>query len=235
MRRVFLLFFICSYLASSQSSKQLRDSVLKYKTTNPTLAVKFGLEYDILTANRKPDKEKKNTYALLGEILIEMGLYASALNYLNNSVQIYTTLPKSDKNFPEIDQPPWVILNIGSIYFRNKDYEKATEKYNQAINLFENSGSEDDKFYGLNTANSNLGLIEERKGNYKKAEEIYYQIYQRRLEKGKKEDILYSIAQLITVKLLRGDELAAQNKLKDAKSIYQTADDKQDNLSLIHI
>ena len=73
MRRVFLLFFICSYLASSQSSKQLRDSVLKYKTTNPTLAVKFGLEYDILTANRKPDKEKKNTYALLGEILIEMG------------------------------------------------------------------------------------------------------------------------------------------------------------------
>ncbi len=53
MRRVFLLFFICSYLASAQSSKQLRDSVLKYKTTNPTLAVKFGLEYDILTANTK--------------------------------------------------------------------------------------------------------------------------------------------------------------------------------------
>ena len=94
MRSVFLLFFICSYLASSQSSNQLRDSVLKYKTTNPTLAVKFGLEYDILTANRKPDKEKQNTYALLGEILIEMGLYASALNYLNNSIQIYTTLPK---------------------------------------------------------------------------------------------------------------------------------------------
>ena len=61
MGRVFFLFFICSYLASAQSSKQLRDSILKYKTTNPTLAVKFGLEYDILTANREPDKEKKNT------------------------------------------------------------------------------------------------------------------------------------------------------------------------------
>ena len=87
-------FFICSYLTSAQSSKQVRDSVIKYKTTNPTLAVKFGLEYDIITANSKPDKEKQNTYTLLGEILIEMGLYVSALNYLNNSIQIYTTLPK---------------------------------------------------------------------------------------------------------------------------------------------
>ena len=42
----------------------MRDSVIKYKTTNPTLAVKFGLEYDIITANRKPDKEKQNTYTL---------------------------------------------------------------------------------------------------------------------------------------------------------------------------
>ncbi len=229
MRRVFLLFFICSYLASAQSSKQLRDSILKYKTTNPTLAVKFGLEYDILTAKRKPDKEKQNTYALLGEILIEMGLFASALNYLNNSVQIYTTLPRSDKNFPNIDQPPWVILNIGSIYLKNRDYKKAAEKYQQALSLFEKIGDKNAKFYGLNTANSNLGLIEERKGNYKKAEEIYYQIYQRRLEKEKKEDILFSLSQLISVKLLQGDELTAQNKLKEAESVYQLADEKQDN------
>jgi tetratricopeptide (TPR) repeat protein len=229
MRGVLLLSFICSYLSIAQSSKQLRDSVLKYKTTNPSLAVKFGLEYDLLTSDRKPDKEKQNTYALLGEILIEMGLYASSLDYLNNSVQIYNALPKSDKNFPEIDQPPWVILNIGSIYFKNRDYEKAAEKYQQAITLFEKIGDKNAKFYGLNTANSNLGLIEERKGNYKKAEEIYHQIYQRRLEKGKKEDILYSIAQLMTVKLLQGDELSAQNKLNEAESAYQTSDKKQDN------
>ena len=228
MRRVFL-FFICSYLASAQSSIQLRDSVLKYKTTNPTLAVKFGLEYDILTANREPDKEKQNTYALLGEILIEMGLYASAISYLNNSVQIYTTLSKSDKNFPEIDKPPWVILNIGNIYLNKRDYKKAAEKYQLALSLFEKIGDENAKFYGLNTANSNLGLIEERKGNYKKAEEIYYQIYQRRLEKEKKEDILYSLSQLISVKLLQGDELTAQNKLKEAESVYQLANERQDN------
>ena len=229
MGRVLLLFFICSISASGQNSKQLKDSILKYKTINPSLAVEYGLKYEKLTVNQNPDKEKQNTYALLGEILLEMGLNASALDYLTRSVQIYTALPKSERNFPNIDQPPWVILNIGSIYLRNKDYEKATEKYNQAITLFENSKSEDDKFFGLNTSNSNLGLIEEAKGEYEKAEEIYYKIYQRRLEKGKKEDILYSIAQLITVKLLQGDELAAQNKLKDAKRIYQTADDKQDN------
>ena len=107
--------------------------------------------------------------------------------------------------------------------------KKAAEKYQLALSLFEKIGDENAKFYGLNTANSNLGLIEERKGNYKKAEEIYYQIYQRRLEKEKKEDILYSLSQLISVKLLQGDELTAQNKLKEAESVYQLADEKQDN------
>lgn len=229
MLRVILLFFICSFLLSAQNSKQLTDSILKYKTNKPNLALEFGLEYDKLTANRKPDGEKQNTYALLGEILLEMGFNASALDYLNRSVQIYTALPKSEKNFPNIDQPPWVILNIGSIYFKNGDHEKATEKYNQAIELFENSGSVDAKFYGQNTSNSNLGLIEEAKGNYKKAEEIYYKVYQRRLEKEKKEDILYSLAQLIAIKLLQEDELDAKSKLKDAENLYQSADPNHDN------
>ena len=229
MLRVILLFFICSFLLSAQNSKQLADSILKYKTNKPNLALEFGLKYDKLTANRKPDGEKQNTYALLGEILLEMGFNASALDYLNRSVQIYTALPKSEKNFPNIDQPPWVILNIGSIYFKNGDHEKATEKYNQAIDLFENSGSVDAKFYGQNTSNSNLGLIEEAKGNYKKAEEIYYKVYQRRLEKEKKEDILYSLAQLIAIKLLQEDELDAKSKLKDAENLYQSADPNHDN------
>ena len=229
MLRVILLFFICSFLLSAQNSKQLTDSILKYKTNKPNLALEFGLEYDKLTANRKPDGEKQNTYALLGEILLEMGFNASALDYLNRSVQIYTALPKSEKNFPNIDQPPWVILNIGRIYFKNGDHEKATEKYNQAIELFENSGSVDAKFYGQNTSNSNLGLIEEAKGNYKKAEEIYYKVYQRRLEKEKKEDILYSLAQLIAIKLLQEDELDAKSKLKDAENLYQSADPNHDN------
>ena len=116
MGRVLLLFFICSISAFGQNSKQLKDSILKYKTINPSLAVEYGLKYEKLTANQKPDKEKQNTYALLGEILLEMGLNASALDYLTRSVQIYSALPKSEKNFPNIDQPPWVILNICLLY-----------------------------------------------------------------------------------------------------------------------
>ena len=47
--------------------------------------------------------------------------------------------------------------------------------------------------------------------------------------KEKKEDILYSLAQLIAIKLLQEDELDAKSKLKDAENLYQSADPNHDN------
>ena len=229
MFRYFFLISLITHFSLSQESSQLRDSILKYKTSNPSLAVEYGLEYDKLTANSQPDSEKQNTFALIGEILIEMGLNVSALDYLNRSVELYATIKKSEKNFPNIDQPPWVLLNIGSIYFKNGDYKKATEKYNYALNLFEKVSNQNAKFLGYNTSKSNLGLIKEAQGNYKEAEIIYEEIYQRRLEKGKIEDILYSMAQIIAVKLLQGEELAAHEKLKEAQSIFKKHETKDPN------
>lgn len=224
---LFLLLITCS--AFAQNRKQLRDSILKYKTSNPSLAVEYGLDYNKLTANSQPDSEKQNTFALIGEILIEMGLNVSALDYLNRSVELYAALKKSEKNFPNIDQPPWVLLNIGSIYFKNGDYKKATEKYNYALNLFEKVSSQNAKFLGYNTTKSNLGLIKEAQGNYKDAEIIYEEIYQRRLKKGKIEDILYSMVQIIAVKLLQGEVVLAHEKLKEAQSIFKKHEAKDHN------
>ena len=158
-----------------------------------------------------------------------MGLNVSALDYLNRSVELYAAIKKSEKNFPNIDQPPWVLLNIGSIYFKNGDYKKATEKYNYALNLFEKVSKQNAKFLGYNTSKSNLGLIKEAQGNYKDAEIIYEEIYQRRLEKGKIEDILYSMAQIIAVKLLQGEVVAAHDKLKEAQSIFKKHGTKDPN------
>ena len=82
MFRYFFLISLITHFSLSQESSQLRDSILKYKTSNPSLAVEYGLEYDKLTANSQPDSEKQNTFALIGEILIEMGLNVSALDDL---------------------------------------------------------------------------------------------------------------------------------------------------------
>ena len=219
-RHIILLFFFTS-LVFAQNSKQLRDSIIKYKDTDPSLAIEFGIEFNALTQNQEPNSEIQNTYALMGEILLNMGLNASALDYLKQSVKIYGAISKEERNFPNISQPPWVILNIGSIYFRNRDYDKAEEKFKEAISLFENISDKDQKFFGINTATSNLALISQTKQDYKMAEKLFRDVYERRKEYGKAEDILYSMASLVTISVLNNDDLSAQDILDTAENFYK--------------
>jgi tetratricopeptide (TPR) repeat protein len=219
-RHIILLFFFTS-LVFAQNSKQLRDSIIKYKDTDPSLAIEFGIEFNALTQNQEPNSEIQNTFALMGEILLNMGLNASALDYLKQSVKIYGAIPKEERNFPNISQPPWVILNIGSIYFSNGDYDKAEEKFKEAISLFEKISDKDQKFFGINTATSNLALISQTKQDYKKAEKLFRDVYERRKEYGKAEDILYSMASIVTILVLNNDDLSAQDILDTAENFYK--------------
>jgi tetratricopeptide (TPR) repeat protein len=219
-RHIILLFFFTS-LVFAQNSKQLRDSIIKYKDTDPSLAIEFGIEFNALTLNQEPNSEIQNTYALMGEILLNMGLNASALDYLKQSVKIYGAISKEERNFPNISQPPWVILNIGSIYFSNRDYDKAEEKFKEAISLFEKISDKDQKFFGINTATSNLALISQTKQDYKKAEKLFRDVYERRKEYGKAEDILYSMASIVTILVLNNDDLSAQDILDTAENFYK--------------
>ena len=219
-RHIILLFFFTS-LVFAQNSKQLRDSIIKYKDTDPSLAIEFGIEFNALTQNQEPNSEIQNTFALMGEILLNMGLNASALDYLKQSVKIYGAISKEERNFPNISQPPWVILNIGSIYFSNRDYDKAEEKFKEAISLFENISDKDQKFFGINTATSNLALISQTKQDYKMAEKLFRDVYERRKEYGKAEDILYSMASIVTILVLNNDDLSAQDILDTAENFYK--------------
>ena len=220
MFRYIIFLFFSTSLVFAQNSKQLRDSIIKYKDTNPSLAIEFGLEFNNLTQNQGPSSEIQNTFALMGEILLNMGLNASALDYLKQSVKIYGAIPKEERNFPNINQPPWVILNIGSIYFSNGNYDKAEEKFKQAISLFENISYKDQNAFGINTATSNLALISQAKKDYKKAEKLFREVYERRKEYGKAEDILYSMASLLSISALNNDDLSAQNILDNAENFY---------------
>ena len=88
MCKYFFFIFLITCFAYSQYSSQLKDSIVKYKYKNPNLAVEFGIEYTQLTTNQSPNSEMQNVHAILGEILLEMGLYANSLNYLNSSIDI---------------------------------------------------------------------------------------------------------------------------------------------------
>ena len=221
-RVLLVIFFLAQFQTYSQDDLKLRDSILKYRNSNPSLAIQFGLDYQKIVASKTPDSLVVGTHALIGEILSEMGLYASAINFFNRALELYDATPNKNKRDPEVSQPPWVILNIGNVYLQNGDFEKAKEKYNTAIELFKTIKSKQQSFFGINTAESNLGLIEERNRDFIAAEIKYTNVYNRRKDLNKPDDIIYSLAQLIAVNLLKGDIQSANNKFQELEEFYNS-------------
>tara|TARA_B110000977_G_scaffold74869_1_gene101135 strand:+ start:771 stop:2468 length:1698 start_codon:yes stop_codon:yes gene_type:complete len=216
---IFLLYFFSS-LVYSQDGKSIRDTILKYQFTNPSKAIDFGVEFTNKMYDAEPTQLIQQTYGLIGEILQNVGLDDLALEYFNQSIKQYQALPDSEKKFPTINYPPWIILNIGNIYLQNRDLDKAYQKYSQAIDLFEKIKDNDIKFIGLNTSYSNIGLIEDLKGNLDKTDSIYFQVYQKRMTRPKHEDILYSLSQLLSVEIRKNELSAAQSRLKEIDTYY---------------
>ena len=221
-RVLLVVFFLAQFQTYSQDDLKLRDSILKYRNSNPSLAIQFGLDYQKIVASKTPDSLVVGTHALIGEILSEMGLYASAINFFNRALELYDATPNKNKRDPEASQPPWVILNIGNVYLQNGDFEKAKEKYNTAIELFKTIKSKQQSFFGINTAESNLGLIDERNRDFIAAEIKYTNVYNRRKDLNKPDDIIYSLAQLIAVNLLKGDTQSANNKFQELEEFYNS-------------
>lgn len=219
MYRVTILLILTSFFSFSQNTERLRDSIVKYRNSNPSLAVEFGIQYTNDDFSKIPNAKTSGTHALIGEILLEMQLYVSALNYFNRSIDLYNSIPESERKNP-VDQPPWVILNIGNVYLRNGELDKAKSKYHEAKQLFKQFLNKEEKQFGLNTSDSNLALILEKEGDFDAAYKIYHQIYQRRLKSKKTEDILYSLSQIIAVKLLKKEFISAENKLQEVIQIY---------------
>ena len=216
---IFLLYFFSS-LVYSQDGKSIRDTILKYQFTNPSKAIDFGVEFTNKMYDAESTQLIQQTYGLIGEILQNVGLDDLALEYFNQSIKQYQALPDSEKKFPTINYPPWIILNIGNIYLQNRDLDKAYQKYSQAIDLFEKIKDNDIKFIGLNTSYSNIGLIEDLKGNLDKTDSIYFQVYQKRMTRPKHEDILYSLSQLLSVEIRKNELSVAQSRLKEIDTYY---------------
>ena len=217
--RTFLILLI-SNLSFAQSSDQLFDSIVKYKHQNPSLALEYGLEYKNLSLDRKIDMEIIQFYGAMGEILSNMGFDASALEYLRRAIKLNEAIPSDQRKFSEIDELPGVLLNIGNIYFRNKEYEKADELFTKAISLYQKISDENAKFFGINTAMSNRALIKQVQQDYSGAEKTLLKVYERRKEYGKVVDIIYSMNSLLTISLLKDEIIEAENILASAINIY---------------
>jgi tetratricopeptide (TPR) repeat protein len=234
MRRFFFLVLCASvFLVNAQQAKHLRDSILKYQFLNPNLAIEFGSEYAVLRAGDTPDIEMVATYGKMGEILLYMELYSSALEYFNTALRISSSIKPSENESFSRRKHPWIILNIGNIYFKNKNYEKALEKFKEARALFDMGIKPQNRLNGLNTSNSNIGLVYGARGEYEKQEQIYYKVYDNVIsnptnQKNYNSTVLIYMSRLLSVNLLKGDLISAKNKLNEIIEFYE---DKKNNES----
>ena len=239
-RFFFFLFLLNFFYVNAQQNQRLRDSILKYQFLNPNLAVEFGMEYVELRVGDTPDQEMVTTYSKIGEILLYMELYSSALEYFNSALQIRNSIKeiRMGKTLYSKTNPPWVVLNIGNIYFKNRNYEKAMEKFEEARKLFDIAKNPVNRINGLNTSNSNIGLVYGAMGEHDKQEEIYYKVYDslvlnplNKNSKNYNSTVLYSMSQLLSVKLLKGDLISAQNKLNEINEFFESEKNKEEHLS----
>ena len=234
MRKVLLFVFCINFLhLNAQETQRLRDSIKKYQFLNPNRAIEFGMEYVELRASETPDIEMVKTYSKIGEILLYMELYSSALEYFNSALRIKGAIKDPNIAITNLKQPPWIVVNIGNIYFQKRNLIKAKEKFLEAKELFELTKEFDltDAQNGLNTTISNLGLIYGAEGDYDKQEELFYKVYQSRKSIGKAEDILYSMMQLMSVKIFKEEILSAKNKLDEIVEFYEKAKINEEDLS----
>lgn len=226
MRIFFFLILLANIsFVNAQQTTSLLDSIKKYQFLNPNLAIKYGTEYVEIRAGDEPDIEMVRTYGRIGEVLLYMELYSSALEYFNSALRIRSAF--AEKRGKKLRQDsPWIVLNIGNIYFKNKNYEKALEKFKEARALFDMGIKPQNRLNGLNTSNSNIGLVYGARGEYEKQEQIYYKVYDNRISNPSKDvnyssTILYSMAQILSVKLLKDDLISAENKLNEIIEFYE--------------
>jgi tetratricopeptide (TPR) repeat protein len=239
MRITLFFVLLASYLyANAQENERLRDSIFKYQFLNPNLAIEYGMEYVELRSADDPDQEMVRTYSKIGEILLYMELYSSSLEYFNTALRILNSIKKDgdDNSLYSKNDPPWIVLNIGNIYFKNKNYEKALEKFKEARKLFEIEENPMDRLNGFNTSNSNIGLVYGALGQYDMQEKIYYKVYDKLFSnpgvgENYKSNLIYRMSLLLSVKLLKGDSIAAKNKLNEIIQFFEAEKNNESDLS----
>lgn len=175
MKKIILLFILFNTALFSQKysmseHRALNDSVKLIRGTHPLKSINFL--FDIAAAQKDyPTPPLSNTYNLIAEILFKQGIFSESLSYYKLALETFTISKKSNRN-TNVSYPPWILLNIGNVYFHNKNFDKAFEYYEMARNAF-SSSTEHNSIYGLPTTYDNIGKVFLNKAN-KDSAKVYF-------------------------------------------------------------
>jgi len=209
---------------------ELRDSIQKYKEIKPNKALEFSFQI-INNSNNLPSPFLVGIYGAIGDILSSKNLNGDALNYYSKALELFKSIPKQNKIHKEINYPPYTLISIGNIYFKQKNYEKAEEKYLEALDNFKLIKNEKIKLEGSSTIYDNIGLINTLTKNYKVADSLFELSYNLRLKQKKDSDIIYSLTAKSRLAFELNDFFKANSIFNEASQIYKTASVNQTDLA----
>jgi len=224
LRLIFILLIVCNICFGQQDLNQeinsLRDSVLFYRYSDPDKAIDFGFEVLKIADFSNPITTLVGVHSQIGEILYYRGLYADAIGFYNESIKLFEAIPIESRNEKKISLPPWILVNIGNVYYINNDFKNATIKYNEALLNFKLFDNIKNKNFGISTVYDNLGSIAELENDFELSIEYYSKAYEIRKENNKIEDLLVSEIHLMTVNMSQHNMFNVNKHFIEIEKLY---------------
>ena len=222
MKRLLYLMFavMTAYTMYGQSMQQYLDSVIFYKQINPHKALDFGLDAISEGRNEDPSLLYLKINTRVGQILSEQFIDDQALKFYNESLKIFSALPYKDREEKNVKLPPWVLINIGNIYFQNDDFETAEKNYSKALENFLLYENLEVKNYGLATTYDNLAKVFLKNKNFDKSKDYFEKALDIRNTSQKNEDILYSKLSFLSLYIEENNFQEVERAFKEIQLFY---------------
>ncbi len=191
------LFILISFFGNSQTLNEetsaLLDSLKKYKFLNSSKALNYGLQALEINDPGAISQDITDVNVVIGEVLFYQNNYAKSIEYYIAALNMHNLLPVKERLHKYVNEPPWILVALGNLYYKIERFEIAEKKYLEAIdnfNLFEEEFSID-KTNGLSTSKTNIALIHSTVGDVQKAESQYKDILELRKKNNNAAFIIY--------------------------------------------
>ena len=191
------LFILISFFGNSQTLNEetsaLLDSLKKYKFLNSSKALNYGLQALEINDPGAISQDITDVNVVIGEVLFYQNNYAKSIEYYIAALNMHNLLPVKERLHKYVNEPPWILVALGNLYYKIERFEIAEKKYLEAIdnfNLFEEEFSID-KTNGLSTSKTNIALIHSTVGDIQKAESQYKDILELRKKNNNAAFIIY--------------------------------------------
>ena len=191
------LFILTSFFGNSQTLNEetsaLLDSLNKYKFLDSKKALNYGLQALEINGPGAISQDITDINVVIGEVLFYQNNYAKSIEYYIAALNMHNLLPVKDRLHKYVNEPPWILVALGNLYYKIERFEIAEKKYLEAIdnfNLLEEKFTID-KINGLSTSKTNIALIYSTKGDVQKAESQYKDVIELRKKTGDEAGVIY--------------------------------------------